>query len=89
MSGLLEVRGNRMPTILRIVGYRFFFFSNERGEPPHVHVERADAYARIWLQPIEVVEAIDFRPSEVRRIRELTIRHWTTFMEKWNEHLGQ
>ena len=24
-----------MPTVLRVAGYRFFFFSNERGEPAH------------------------------------------------------
>ena len=27
-----------MPTILRKNGFRFFFYSNERNEPPHVHV---------------------------------------------------
>ena len=30
-----------MPTMLRVAGYRFFFFSNERQEPAHIHVERA------------------------------------------------
>jgi Domain of unknown function (DUF4160) len=29
-----------MPTILRINGYRFFFYSNENDEPAHVHVEK-------------------------------------------------
>src|SRR4051812_3078512 len=29
-----------MPTILRIGSSRFFFFSNKRREPPHVHVQR-------------------------------------------------
>ncbi|MBW6456390.1 MAG: DUF4160 domain-containing protein [Trueperaceae bacterium] len=28
------------PTVLRDGPYRFFFFSNERGEPPHIHVQR-------------------------------------------------
>jgi hypothetical protein len=40
-----------MPTILRIAGFRFFFFSNEGEEPPHVHVERAESVAKFWLQP--------------------------------------
>ena len=36
-----------MPTILRLEGYRFFFYSNEGSprEPPHVHVERGDGDA--------------------------------------------
>ena len=28
-----------MPTLLQTEGFRFFFYSNERREPPHVHVE--------------------------------------------------
>jgi hypothetical protein len=38
-----------MPTILRLRGYRFFFFSGEGGEPPHIHVESAENYAKFWL----------------------------------------
>jgi hypothetical protein len=30
-----------VPTVIRIHGYRYFFYSNEGSEPPHVHVERA------------------------------------------------
>lgn len=29
-----------MPTILRLLGFRFFFYSNEGTEPAHVHVEK-------------------------------------------------
>src|SRR3989442_1801226 len=32
-----------MPTLLRVEGFRFFFFSNEGQEPPHVHVSKAVA----------------------------------------------
>jgi hypothetical protein len=31
-----------MPTILRWGPYRTFFYSNERGEPPHIHVRAGD-----------------------------------------------
>ena len=47
-----------MPTILKIDGWRFFFFSDEH-TPEHIHIEKADSYARIergleWtLQKIE------------------------------------
>ena len=40
-----------MPTVLRIKGLRFFFFSNELGEPMHIHVETDDKYAKFWLDP--------------------------------------
>ncbi|GEM_PF-6408691 len=29
-----------MPTVLRNGPFRYFFYSNEKGEPPHVHVQR-------------------------------------------------
>jgi len=32
-----------MPTVLVVDGFRFFFWSNEGTEPPHIHVEKADA----------------------------------------------
>ena len=35
-----------MPTVLKIDGFRFFFFSDEH-EPIHIHIEKADCYARI------------------------------------------
>src|SRR5258708_4053139 len=30
---------------------RFFFFSNEGNEPPHIHIEDGDGYAKFWLDP--------------------------------------
>jgi hypothetical protein len=37
-----------MPTVLRIRGHRFFFFSGEGTEAPHIHVETAENYAKFW-----------------------------------------
>jgi hypothetical protein len=41
-----------MPTILRLKGFRFFFYSLDRGEPAHVHVEHGDKVAKFWLQAV-------------------------------------
>lgn len=41
-----------MPTVLRVAGYRFFFFSNEGDEPTHIHVETAGKHAKHWLGPV-------------------------------------
>ena len=43
-----------MPTVLLIKGYRFFFFSNERNEPIHIHIEKAEKYAKFWIDPLFV-----------------------------------
>ena len=41
-----------MPTVLRISGFRFFFYSLEGSEPPHIHVEHGGSVAKFWLNPV-------------------------------------
>ena len=38
-----------MPTVLRAQGFRLYFWSCEPNEPPHVHVDRVGASAKVWL----------------------------------------
>jgi len=40
-----------MPTVLRWRGYRFYFFSNEGHELPHIHVDRGGNSVKFWLEP--------------------------------------
>src|SRR5690606_5154622 len=37
-----DARECSMPTVLRSGSYRFFFYSLENDEPPHIHVECGD-----------------------------------------------
>lgn len=75
-----------MPTLLRVGGSRFFFYSSEGHEPPHIHVEKGDGEAKLWLQPVEVVYSYRLTPAELRRVQELTVEHQAVFVERWNEH---
>ena len=79
---------NGMPTLLQTEGFRFFFFfySNERLEPPHVHVEKGDGEAKFWLDPVQVAYSHRLTPAELRRARELVFQHQAMFKERWNEH---
>jgi len=38
-----------MLTILFINGWRFHFYSDERNEPVHIHVEKAEKECKYWL----------------------------------------
>src|SRR2546425_13350762 len=78
-----------MPTLLRVEGFRFFFFSNEGQEPPHVHVSKGDGVAKLWLVPIELAYASGLTPAELRRGRELTRGHAATFVGRGDEVLGR
>jgi Domain of unknown function (DUF4160) len=43
-----------MPTVLRWGPYRALFYSNERNEPPHIHVRSGDFEARFWLHDLSI-----------------------------------
>ena len=77
-----------MPTVLRDGGLRFFFYSLENGEPPHIHVESGDATAKFWLDPVELAHSRGFRARDLTRLRAKTIEHRQEFLEAWNAHFG-
>ena len=77
-----------MPTVLRIESYRFFFYSLEGNEPPHIHVERGDDVAKYWLNPVSLVQSRGFRAHELNRVQALVIKNRLIFMEAWNAHFG-
>ena len=74
------------PTVLRVAGYRFFFFSNERNEPAHIHVEQTERHAKFWLASGDLAASEGFRASELSEVRRLVLEHRALFQEKWNEH---
>lgn len=78
-----------MPEVLRVRGFRFFFFSREGHEPPHVHVERAEKYAKFWLEPVELAESRGFRSHELIRLHLTIEEHRDEFIFAWNEHFGR
>jgi hypothetical protein len=78
-----------VPTVLKIKGYRFFFFSLEGNEPPHIHVEHGDNIAKFWLHsPINLASSYGFRSHELAKIRQIISEHTVLFLEKWHEFFG-
>ena len=77
-----------MPTVLRIGPYRFFFFTNEGNEPPHIHVERDDDLAKFWLEPVRLAHSGGFRRDELSRILRLVMEHQSQLLGSWYEHFG-
>lgn len=78
-----------MPTVLRVDGYRFFFYSNEGNKPPYIHVQKAEKYAKIWLQPVQLADVVGFNSREVNRIETIVSEHRTQLLEAWHEHLAR
>jgi len=78
-----------MPTLLRVGGYRFFFFSMEGREAPHIHVRHAGRYAKFWLDPVTLADVRGFRDHELTEIRRLVIANRQLLLERWHEYFGR
>ena len=77
-----------MPTLLRVGGYRFFFYSLEDREPPHIHVAHAGRYAKFWLDHVTLASNRGFRSHELTVVGELVSDNREFFLEKWNAYFG-
>jgi len=77
-----------MPTVLRDGPYSFIFFSSDRGEPSHIHVQRERSVAQFWLEPVALVTNRGFRAHEIRRITRLVVQHQAALLEAWHDYFG-
>ncbi|MBZ5658004.1 MAG: DUF4160 domain-containing protein [Acidobacteriia bacterium] len=75
-----------MPTVLRSGPYRFYFYSHEPNEPPHV--DRDDLSAKFWLSPVQLAGNFGFRAHELREIQSMVRDSGQRFLEAWNEFFG-
>jgi hypothetical protein len=74
-----------MPTVLRKYGFRFHFYGSDMGEPRHIHVSGHGGTAKIWLEPIELVEARGFHAGDLKRIMDVVNEYKDQFVEAWDE----
>ncbi|MBM3297223.1 MAG: DUF4160 domain-containing protein [Candidatus Aminicenantes bacterium] len=77
-----------MPTVFRKGKYRFFFFSNEGQERPHIHVESGNDYAKYWIEPVVLAHSTGYSRAEVNEIGKIVEKAQDIIKEKWNAHFG-
>jgi hypothetical protein len=78
-------RADSMPTVLRIGRYRFHFYSDERREPPHIHVATPDGECKFWLEPVALAGTRGMRSAELRRVEGLVREHAVFLRERYDE----
>lgn len=78
-----------MPSVLRIGAFRFFFYSNENAEPPHIHIRAAESEAKFWLESIALVWNKGFNKRELRRIERHIADNHESLLEAWQEFFGE
>jgi Domain of unknown function (DUF4160) len=77
-----------MPTILKSGPYRFYFYSHEPNEPPHVHIDRDELSAKFWLEPVSLARNFGFNARELSKLEELVVQHRAAFWEAWHEYFA-
>jgi hypothetical protein len=65
--------------------YRLFFYSADREEPPHVHVERDVQIAKFWLKPVRLQDSGGFKRVELRKVERLVEENVEALVRSWDE----
>ena len=85
-----------MPKVLiDFRGYVFFFFSNEKGEPSHIHVSKGKPSAnsaKFWIKR-EGIELVDngarIPKSDLRDIYEYIYANKAAIVGMWMDFFGE
>lgn len=73
---------------MRVGPYRFYFYSADGDEPPHMHVERDDNVAKFWIDPVRLAASGGFRRSELREIERIINENQAAILEAWDGFFG-
>jgi hypothetical protein len=76
----------RVPTVLRVDGFRFFFYSSDHEEPKHIHVEKGGATAKFWLSPIRLQSGSGFSRVELTAMEKIITAHRELPERSWDEY---
>lgn len=66
---------------MRIGPYRFYSYSHEPNEPPHIRVDRDILSAKFWLEQVSLARNLGFNARELRRLQSLAMEHKTELLE--------
>ena len=81
-----------MPTIFKVRGWRFHFFSFEGTprEPVHVHVAKPGRDAKLWLYPeVRVAYNRGLNAQEMRLVLGIVMERVDEIEEAWNEFFAR
>ena len=85
-----------MPTLFEVYGYRVFFWSNEVGEPVHVHVCKGKPTAnatKIWLppesNPVLANNNSNIPEKELKRILKVVALNRDSIIAQWYDYFNK
>ena len=74
-----------MPVVLRIKGYKFWFYQADLDEPPHVHIGKGGKEAKYWIDPISVARSGRFRDHELNQVEKILAKYCDRILAAWQE----
>jgi Domain of unknown function (DUF4160) len=75
-----------MPVVLRVNGYKFFFYEADvANEPPHIHVVKDGNEAKFWLDPIKNAREGKFSKSDLHNIERIIENNHDFLLEAWEK----
>ena len=82
----LGYAGSVSPTVLRVKGFRFYFFSREERRA-HIHVQHADGEAKFWIDPaVELAANFSLKPKQIAEVQKLIEEHLNEIRGAWAKH---
>jgi meiotically up-regulated gene 157 (Mug157) protein len=82
-----------MPTVIYLQGWRLHFYSNERGEPIHIHAEKGEKDCKYWLDAenydIRKAYAYSMNSRDMREVRKIILQNFDEIVEAWNTSFGE
>jgi formylmethanofuran dehydrogenase subunit A len=77
-----------MPTVLLIMGWRFFFYSNEGNDPIHIHCQKAEKECKYWLdtETFDIKEAYTFNMNnkDKRQVKKIIFEYFEFIESEWS-----
>lgn len=77
-----------MPSVLRESGFRFFFYSREGNEPPHIHVIGHGGEMKVWLDSLLIANSYKLSPKNQNKVMEIIEENLDLLREAWRKYHG-
>ena len=78
-----------MPTVLYVMGWRFFFYADERNEPIHIHCQKAEKECKYWLDTenfdIEEAYSYSMNNKDKRQVKKIIFEYFEHIEEEWKK----
>jgi len=72
-----------------VMGWRFFFYSNEKNEPIHIHCQKAEKECKYWLdiKNFELNEAYSYNMNnkDKREVKKIIFEYFEFIEQEWNK----